>query len=399
MAENRTKDIWNDDDGEQEESRRKRHLLRNFLIFLLVLAAVLGIVLAAAWRDGTGFDALHRYFAYGSSSSGGEKTVFRYDPDSSNRFAEVGDGCLAVLSDTSLRLLGKDGSEVWSANVQMTSPALSRGGGRAAAYDIGGTSLYVLDENGACMTLTTEGAIVSVNLNGSGMLTVTAQADGTKGCVHVYTADGTALAEVNAHRRFVSDACVTEDGKALAVVLMGQESGTFVSSVVFYDLTTPGAAEVTAEYTVPDGLVTAMACRNGRILTVTDTCFASGSANGTLAGSYSYEGAYLREYDLGGGDFTALLLNRYQAGSVGRLVTVDDQGAEIAALDISEEVRSISAAGRYLSVLYENRLVVYTRELEVYATLHGPEHVRAVLTREDGSVLMAAQDSAQLFLP
>lgn len=179
------------------------------------------------------------------------------------------------------------------------------------------------------MTLTTEGAIVSVNLNGSGMLTVTAQADGTKGCVHVYTADGTALAEVNAHRRFVSDACVTEDGKALAVVLMGQESGTFVSSVVFYDLTTPGAAEVTAEYTVPDGLVTAMACRNGRILTVTDTCFASGSANGTLAGSYAYESTYLREYDLGGGDFTALLLNRYQAGSVGRLVTVDDEGAEI----------------------------------------------------------------------
>ena len=54
MAENRTKDIWNDDDGEQEESRRKRHLLRNFLIFLLVLAAVLGIVLAAAWRFGMG---------------------------------------------------------------------------------------------------------------------------------------------------------------------------------------------------------------------------------------------------------------------------------------------------------------------------------------------------------
>ena len=45
MAENRTKDIWNDDDGEQEESRRERHLLRNFLIFLLVLAAVLyGII-------------------------------------------------------------------------------------------------------------------------------------------------------------------------------------------------------------------------------------------------------------------------------------------------------------------------------------------------------------------
>ena len=52
MAENTTKDIWNDDDGAKEPPK-KRHMLRNFLIFLLVLILVLGIVLVAAWRDGT----------------------------------------------------------------------------------------------------------------------------------------------------------------------------------------------------------------------------------------------------------------------------------------------------------------------------------------------------------
>ena len=41
MAENTTKDIWNDDDGEREEGKKRGHLLRNFLIFLLVLIAVL----------------------------------------------------------------------------------------------------------------------------------------------------------------------------------------------------------------------------------------------------------------------------------------------------------------------------------------------------------------------
>lgn len=67
-----------------------------------------------------------------------------------------------------------------------------------------------------------------------------------------------------------------------------------------------------------------------------------------------------------------LLLNRYQSGSVGRLVTVASDGEEIASLDISEEVRDISANGRYLSVLYADRLVVYNRDLQIYATLHGP---------------------------
>ena len=50
-------------------------------------------------------------------------------------------------------------------------------------------------------------------------------------------------------------------------------------------------------------------------------------------------------------------------------------------------------------MLYEDRLVIYNRELQIYATLHGPEHTREVLTRADGSVLMIASDSAQLFLP
>ena len=144
MAENMTKDIWNDDDGAKEPPK-KRRMLRKFLIFLLVLIAVLGLVLVAAWRDGTGFDALRRYFAYGTEAVGGEKTVYRYDTDNTNRFARVGTGSLVILSDTSLRLLGPDGSEVWSANVKMNAPALGQGGGLAVAYDIGGTALYVLD--------------------------------------------------------------------------------------------------------------------------------------------------------------------------------------------------------------------------------------------------------------
>ena len=65
----------------------------------------------------------------------------------------------------------------------------------------------------------------------------------------------------------------------------------------------------------------------------------------------------------------------------------------------SFEVGDVSACGRYLSVLYADRLVVYNRQLQAYATLHGPEHTREVLTRADGSVLMIGADSAELFLP
>ena len=390
-----TNDIWNDRDGERE-APPKRHILRNFLIFLLVLIVVLGVVLAAAWRDGTGFDVLRRYFAYGTVSGAGDKTGFQFDADNSNRFAEIGNGGLVIVSDTSIRLLSADDSELWSANIQMSAPALTSGGGRVVAYDVGGTELFVLDGNGVLLEQTTEDPIVAANLNGSGMLALTTEASGTKGHVEVYSAALQKLFDFNAHRRFVADACVTEDGGYLAAVTMGQADSVFISDLVIYDLT---QEDPVADYSVPDGLVTAMTGRGDRILTVTDTCLAVGNTAGKLVGTYSYNGEYLREYDLGGEDYTVLQLNRYQSGSVGRLVTVDDDGEEIASLDVAEEVRDVSACGRYLSVLYADRLVVYNRQLQAYATLHGPEHTREVLTRADGSVLMIGADSAELFLP
>ena len=57
-----TRDIWNDNDGEEEKKPRRK--LRGFLLFLLTLVAVLGVVMFAAYRDGTGFDVLRRYFSY-----------------------------------------------------------------------------------------------------------------------------------------------------------------------------------------------------------------------------------------------------------------------------------------------------------------------------------------------
>ena len=68
MAEKK-RDIWNDDDGAGEAQRAERRSgrLRRFAVFALALAAVLAVVLAAAYRDGTGFDALRRYLNYGGS--------------------------------------------------------------------------------------------------------------------------------------------------------------------------------------------------------------------------------------------------------------------------------------------------------------------------------------------
>lgn len=397
MAEKK-RDIWNDDDGAGRAEKGSGRL-RRFAVFALALAAVLGVVLAAAYRDGTGFDALRRYLNYGSSAGSGEER-YRYDASPDSRFAVLGDQ-LVVLSSNSLRLLNRDGGETWSAQVKMAVPALCQGGGRVAAYDIGGRSLYVLDQRGEVLHLETEEdeTLISATLNARGVLAVTAERPNAKGAVYAYSEDMTRVVfDMTSSERFVTEARVSDDGNTLAAVRLGQENGVFVSSVVLYDLREAGKKEPFADYSIPNGLVLAAGEQEGNFVTVSDTCVTSASYSGRVKAGYDCGGDYLRSYSLGE-EFTALLLNRYQAGNVGRLVTLDAEGAELGSLEIHEEVRGLSAAGRYLAVLYTDRLVVYNESLQVYASLRGITGVSGALMRPDGSALLISSESASQFLP
>ncbi len=306
-----------------------------------------------------------------------------------------------VLSDTKLQVLARGGEEIWSTSVRMSAPALETGGGRAVAYDVGGTELYVVDEGGEILTLTApeDAPYFSARLNEDGWLAVTTELPGYKGGVTAYNSQGTEVFSLTASDRFVIDARVTDDDK---------HSGGG-------DLR-PGEQRVRQQHgTLQPG--DGRKCRPGGRLRCDRRSGGCRRRAGRPAGdgvrhlpdlrvpgrevraTYSYAGSYLREYDLHGDGFTALLLNRYKSGGVGRLVTVDTDGQEIAALDVNEEIVSISAAGRYLAVLYMDSVVIYTEELEIYAQLEGTDYARSVLMRQDGSALLLAAESAHLFLP
>ena len=57
--------------------------------------------------------------------------------------------------------------------------------------------------------------------------------------------------------------------------------------------------------------------------------------------------------------------------------------------------RMVSAFG----TKFADKLEIYTDNMALYATCHGTGSARSALTREDGSVLLAAADSTRLYLP
>ncbi|MBR4546104.1 MAG: hypothetical protein IKO14_09070 [Oscillibacter sp.] len=362
---------------------------------LVVLWLALGAALLSTLGHGTGLDAVRRYLRYGSRDN--TDKLYAYPSSALSRFASMGDK-LVVLTDTSLRLLGGDGEEIWSQPVRMTTPALSANGNRVAVWDVGGSELYVLGESGPILSLTSDndGPFLSARLNKNGWLAVTAGRHGYKGAVRVYDMRMKPVFEFHSSRRFVIDACVLDDNSRVAAVTLGQRDSVFVSDILYYRL---DEKEPEAECNLPDALTLEVRQRGSGLTAMCDSCVVGVAADGEISTRYDYGDAWLREYDLGGDGFAALYLSRYQSGSVGRLVTVDDSGEELGSVDVLEEIVDISAAGRYVAALYTDRLVVYNLALGVYASLSGTENIQNVLMRPDGSALLLGGSSAQLFLP
>ena len=70
-----------------------------------------------------------------------------------------------------------------------------------------------------------------------------------------------------------------------------------------------------------------------------------------------------------------------------------------ASCDIDGEVLDISTAGRYVAVLFSDRLTIYDKYLTEVATLPDVSEVRAVLMRAAGSAVLAGASGASLYLP
>ena len=116
----------------REEIRRSQAAPRRgkrVLTVILTLVVVLGVVVAAAWKDLSSLDSVRRLFSYNKvqQDEQGKAELYSFSNDRSNVFALLGDH-LIVASTTNVSVLASDGSVVCSENVKLTTPAIAVGG-------------------------------------------------------------------------------------------------------------------------------------------------------------------------------------------------------------------------------------------------------------------------------
>ena len=386
---------------DEHTSPKKPNLLLRLLAFLVTLALVAGAIFLVANRDLLNLDALKRYFTYRSleRSDTGQAESFSYSGSSTDVFALLEDDLL-VCSAGGVRLYSDGGVCYVEDSIALEQPAAHVGGDTAAVWSVGGNAVYLYRDQVRLGELENlDGSILSVRLNSSGWLAVLTRESSYRTVVTVYDRDLTKLMSFRLSS-LVSDAIVTEDCSNLAVVCIGQNDLAFESSLHLYSL---NAAEEGVHYDLTSTGTWSLG--NNVILDVKEDgalWFVGDSGvsiwPGDEVSSWSCADQYLKAYALGDG-FAAMLAGKYRSGSQAELTTIDQEGQTIAALSVEEQILSLSAAGRYVAVLTAGRLDIYTQNLDLYDTLEDTGGARRVLMRSDGTALLIAGESANLYIP
>ena len=371
---------------------KKRFLWLTLVALLVMIAVVLSIL-----YDRGEFDGLRRRVLYAKAQKdeNGCAQLYRYASDQSGSFASL-EGSLVSVSMHQLAVLDETGKSVYEQAVKLQSPMLTASASRAAAYDVGGRSIYVLTPRGLAYQLDCGGEVLSAVLNDAGYLTVTSNESGCKAAVRVYDGSGQPVFAYRSADRFIMTAALSDDSRTLAVVTMGQSGGVFTSYVVFYRTNSETPVATTA---LTGSLIYDLNAMDGLFCAVMEEQLCFLDTDGEVRAAYSYGGNYLRRVDCGGDGYAALLLGRYRNGTQHRLVTVAGDGQELASLDVDGEVLSLSTAGRYVAVLYSDHMTIYDKTLSECARLDAVSEAREVLMRADGSAVLAGSTAASLYLP
>lgn len=314
---------------------------------------------------------------------------FYYDNAANGAFAPINGG-LCVLTGSRLTVFDPYGEESISRFVALSSPALNTAGKYGAAYDIGGKSLMFFSSSGVIEELETESPIVSAAVNEKGYLSVCTEETGWGGSVTVYNSGGSAVYKWYSGSSRILSASV-RGKKDLFVLSLGKDG----SSLVRLSL---DSEDEQARYTY-NGLIYDACLTGENIAAVTGTSVLFLNDSLEVCGEYDLDGLFLAFYDFSG-DNPVLVTGESPLSAERNLTVLNSSGDELYTVSAAGQVQDISAAGKYLAVLYNNgSAAVYNPDMSEYASYNGVSGYEAIIAREDGSAVAAGIYSAQVFSP
>ncbi len=382
----------------QNKPSRLRIVLRILTVTATLLVIALTVYLVVN-RSRFNLDSFKRYLTYRAleRSDEGLAPSFSIGQEDEVCYATLGDGVI-LCSENRIQLYSDGGVAYEDISTVMEAPVIQTCGNHGVVYDAGGNDLYLFADRQCVFHYASEAGykLISARVNQNGWLAVSEQASGYKGTVTVYDAEHEPVITERISSQFVMDAVIDPDNRQVAVLTIGQDDITFVSTL--------------SQYSLSDGAMTRSAAVSDQpVLDLTwdesgmwlQQEFGVVRLNNRLeqVSQWSDNGLHLQGYSLNGDGFALEYFSQDSAGTLGQLVCIDYDGNVVGTMHYSREVLSATAAGRYIAVLTSSQLFLYDSGFEQYAGLSNDSGLLAALVRSDGTAMLIGGEQAGVFLP
>jgi hypothetical protein len=383
---------------EKQDNRVLRIILRVLTsIFTLLLIAF--AVFLVVHRDTLNLDSLKRYLTYRAleRSDNGMGVTFPIGQEEELCSVSLSDSVI-LCSENRIQLYSDGGTQYEDISAAMSQPVINASGNYAVVYDAGGNDLYLFADRQMIYHYATQSdyGLISAHVNSHGWLCVVEQASGYKGTVTVYNPSQEPVVTERISSQFVMDAVISPDNRQLAVLTIGQNETDFSSVITIYQVEN---GEQVSTQEVSNAPVLDLQWDNEGLWLQQQYGIRRLDRNFAQVSNWENNALYLQGYTLGGDGFAVEYFSRDRSGSLGQVVVIDHTGDVLGTMNVSRELLSITAAGRYIALLTSEKLTIYTSDFTEYATLPNTTGIQAALMRADGTAMLIQGETATVFLP
>lgn len=378
----------------KKKKKKSNKLSGRFAIFFTVLLFVCTIIF---FNNRLASGSLKRmaYWIFNGVRADATETTVNFDANEYNRFFLIG-GNLCVLSPEKFSSYTFSGSNNFSKQVLLRTPAVSTSSSKFIAYDLGGLSFNVFNKNKLLYSGVCDSKIISANMTESGNFTIVTDGTNAKNTVTLYNKSFKPIFKFHSSERHVFDAAPSPSCKTVGIITYGASEGRFesyfslcnINSDSFYSTTSLGNS-------TPLKLVF---FSDNNILIICNDKTVVFDINGNIVSEISYGTLPLKGFSVASKKNISILLDDYQNGGNTKVLFIKSNGTLTGELSFDEDIFSISSSEKYTALQFSNRCVVYKADMSVYCEFEIPTSISQCLVNKDGSVLSIGNNFATLFV-
>ena len=381
---------------------RKRGWLRWILLILAVLLALL-FAASLIFPQTVSADRVVRYFRYMGLRDKESYGQISFEGGAGNVYAGFDDGLL-VGTESGLTLYSLDGEQKAFIQGSQPSPILRTGSSVSLLFSPGSSYAAAVGKGGAVLLDgALSGSFVDASVSTDGYTAYLTSESGSKAVATVLNPKMEAMYRFSSRTRYLNACAVSPKGEYLAVASLEEEQSIYRSGVTILR-TDEGITDLEREENsavrIELGNQVIYELRfldKTRLLAVTQNALVFLNTEGKTLSEFSLWETQLIDYSFSEDGWLVLALR--ENGGVSRVLTLDASGRTLGELELTDRVRSVSAAEGYAAVLTDRSLQICDRKLkECDRSLDTGSAIR-VIARSDGTALLVESGSTKLFIP